>query len=838
MKIVDGRKVLITREELYKINRIVGYGGWVRYNIKQLLEKEGNAFIVSTSLICDFSDALSGRVKQCKQYLEDIIDINEYMGNQLSRLLDSFSSETHLLVNEYSYETGRPNLVVNNEMIDQVYEIFLLEKNLYKLKDYSCAKEDIRKNLSCFCPEDIIREIENEYNEKLAILDIDGLSKVLERSQQLIINHWKEYVTDIHNYDPGKPYNFLCHSTNAIDFKGDFHSKYVSCSLLSEELTDTYRNGYGFILSPDTIVLASSSDMFVRNDVMEEEDLIYFSSIKKIASPERIKEEAIDKKMENRKNKRQEKVYTEVVVDGFHPIAIFYLDDGIKEFDYNYDRALNLKEQFPELEIIPLDITQHKTKEESYEIRKNVIDKIRRVVGKSDYIVRSKDGYIKNFDLFWNRYLRLIKTKNYTINDVNKLFDENVSLIQPSNLIFNHLFDGTYDSEEIEQILYYNYQTRIIDILENNVSVGQLDSLFHTLKVYKDNPKLEEFVPGISLFIKLYPYVHLGKSTNVALKKCNSIDSLNSYLSYLIYEKGEHTINFEVDTLKEEYLQGKVTYQSIYKLYEGLQEIQNKNGLDTVSSDVFLFMRLYPVTKIDSILLEKLGKVDSNDLTSINELLLESLSRKKESVEDKVDRYERKLSLLEEEKVRTEEACLNYNESVERCNYEVLYNIAKKDIYDVSNEIKKLQSSIMQSEVHMAFLQRELSDSQVKMNQFQKHKLFHFFKIKKGKKQNEDKETSIANLKSIMYVDELHLEQFQSELRDLKEKFESQTTFSFDEYGEKLEWAKEFINTFDEFHARNRINNLDQIINRLKSMLENYKKEIVEYGNLESWYKK
>lgn len=523
MKVIADRNVLVSRDELIKINNALEYYS-TRKKIKEYLDTNELEVMIPASFIVEISEEFTSSIEY------DILrfdltkkNVSKVLEEELSHLLEQCDIPLKLLTEE----DGK--LVAHSEVISQVYEIILLGRKLHKLNDYMTVKHDIDKDLKYFCSEETILQFDRAYQEQLNSLNMEGIAEILNKGYSLILEHWKSYVTDLKDFAKGKPYNLLCHSTDSTEFNGPFYTKYVSCSLLCEQLTDTYNSGYGFILSPDNIVMAGSKDLYVRNEADNEEDLS--SSVKKISSPERVKEEALQAKEKLGENKSNVRVYTEVVLNGFHPIGIFCMYDGSKTLNDNYKNALKLKENFPELEITLLDVMFQKKDFELDKIKRKLVNRIAEATGilKLNHTYE-KYTFYKNFDLFWNKYLVLIKQENYNEQDIIELFKENLELISPEFNLNQYLFDGTYSDDQLKQLFYYNPQIRIIDIMEGNITVSLLENVYNVLKYYLGHPKLESIVPGISSFLKIYPNVILDEASVRELSECDSLESLIQYL--------------------------------------------------------------------------------------------------------------------------------------------------------------------------------------------------------------------------------------------------------------------------------------------------------------------
>jgi len=818
MKVLDEQNVLLTREEMVKINRIINYS-FLKERLKEYLKSSDEKFVISASFLVDIMDDFESCLRSIRELNLVGTGVDSNLEEELSRLLSEDLESLKLVKKE------NRKLIVCSELINKLYEIVELNEKLYKLKDLKSVKNIIFQDLAYFCAEETLQQMEKEFQEKLSQSDVEGLEEFLNRVHSLIINHWCEYITDLNNFDSNKPYNLLCHSTDSTSFNGDFYTRYVSCSLLCEELTDTYRSGYGFILSPKDIVLANSSDLYVFNSSEDDETLLQFSTIKKVSSPERAKEEALRYKLENQKNGSHDKVYTEIVVDGFHPIGIFCLYDGSKELSYNYQMALKLKESYPNLEIFCLNVMLQKSETELEPVKKTLINRISQKVGilNHDFFFDEEISY-KDFELFWKKYLSLIQKENYTVEDIITIYRENEDLLS-TRLDLSHLFDGTYQEEQIRQILYYNPQIRIIDIINGKATVSLLEELYNVLIMYKDNQLLETIIPGINTFLTIYPFTIIDDMRALGLQKCNSMESLLVLLS-------ESPSFYQKDSELSE----DMTYASFYNIYSHCKTLAHARKLK--DSKLILFMKLYEIVSLDASDLEKLKHLKEYDFASINAVLLSALSRKKESVNDKVNRYEAKVESLEQEKTNVRNMIESYDNACNCCSQGASYAIARKEVGSLVEQINQIKLIIEEGVQEIAMGQNSIAYHQSRLAQYSKHRILNSFRIRILNQKLEKEKFLVFDLERRISIKKGVLEHLMQVLTEVKVRFKERTGIPLDNYEEELQKSKDILDTVDVSWARKKLDKLDSLIEKVENILKNYKKEIGNCEDLEGAYRK
>lgn len=510
----------------------------IKQNSQELYEIPSETLAEILDSICRSNDI---RLEQGYMNFENSSSLSEYMNdyNRVFEQYKNFREEDGYSVNEFYTEL----FFDENKMktfFDLATQLREKEKNFYVIRDLSNSKDDIIANLKYFMSDEAIHEIESRYEQALSQRNIDGMKQVLNATQQLILDHWKNYVSNIENFKQGDNFKFICHSTSHVEYSDEFYTKYVSTSLLSENLMDTYKMGFGFIFAPENIAGAKSKDMFVKNTAESEDDLLHYSTIKKIDSPERLIEECMQQKAENQKNGINEKVYNEVVLDGFNPMAIFCLTDGSMGLNTNYSNANELKKQFPNLKVVEIDTTYYKKDAELFETKKELIRKIREKIAQQDpnfYNISAReqdlmtlvnDDMVSRYDMFWNQFMDLKKRGNYTEEDIVNLYKYNDKLVSV-RFIDPAEFDKLNDVE-LDTILKSNYFMGVHDVLNGKIELWKLDKVYETLSKYADNKRMDNIIPGLTTFFELYKKASLTPEFIEQLNQCSSFVEINQQL--------------------------------------------------------------------------------------------------------------------------------------------------------------------------------------------------------------------------------------------------------------------------------------------------------------------
>lgn len=809
MKLTTNNKVLINKDEMLLIRNLIASYNSILDIINNHLTSDNEEIEVPLYFIQQVSEGLDERVGLTEKYI--LSDINEELENKFK-------------IKVKEYRNTKPLDVLVTEDLNRAYQVFELvneiisiSNDLYKLRDYTKYLDDVVLSLNYFCSKEIVDGIKKEYENALALYNLDKVKLIVDKVQKMILNHWQEYVTNVDTYNGGK-YNFICHSTDSTKFDGDFFTRYVSCSLLTEELTDTYRSGFGFIMSPIDIVAASSSDMYVINNSENEEGLLYYTSVKKLDGPEKIVDEALKQKKKNIDYKYG-KIYTEVVVQGFNPLAIFCLTDGSKMLDYNYTSALKLKESYPNLKILVLDKTKNKTESELKKIIKSLVERIRKHLKLPEIF---NDSYYESFDLFWNAYQELINQDNYTEEDIITLFKYHDSLL--SIFLDERKLFETYDINTIRHILYYNYKFRIIDILNGNYNMLVLDRLSKNLSMYKYDKRIEEIVPGITTFLRLYPSIVLSDDDKYKICTFNNIESINDFLVNVLHNKEKISPTFETDDTLDKFFSEDINITNLYSLYDKIKLLNQEGRVDN-RYDVQLFLKIFPSVKPDNQMLDDLKTKDIHNIEQLNDILLDNISRSKLTLESKISQYESKLLAHEEHLQREENNKKSWEQALSCKSYEPDYIIAKRDYEDIKEEINNILKQIKYIETEINSKINLLDVTSIDIESLSKHRII-----------NKRKLNSLNNTKNILIQDKKYLErkisylntrliELRNSLKIVADTFKRKTGFNLQDYEEVLKSSDEILSNLSIDRIYKDINMLHNTIDRLKKLLDKYKSE-------------
>lgn len=366
--------------------------------------------------------------------------------------------------------------------------------DMYLFFDLQASKSEYLRNMKYYKTPDEIKAYEEEFLKLASIKDLFGLEQLQAQIVSEIKAEWQHFTTPI-NTMTDEHFAFIGHSTTSKVFDTPFAHHLVSTSLFTQDLNDTFNCRYGFIFNPDNILLAGLGDLFVDNDAKSEEEVLPFSKTLKIVHPQKLIDDCQKLKKDNADYGIYDPIYNEVVIKGFNPIGLFCFTNGALEYDYAYRSALKLKESFPSLPLVALDIMKRKTADELLNMQLELLNSLNEQVLDSMDDILYTDIY--RYQMFFEEFKNL-KTKTYTKEDVARLFKKNYKLISYS-LRPSALFSGKYTSEEVKYALLYGYRYDIQKILTGEITKETLLALIRNLsncvgQLNQYFPYLDEFV--------------------------------------------------------------------------------------------------------------------------------------------------------------------------------------------------------------------------------------------------------------------------------------------------------------------------------------------------------
>ncbi len=497
-----------------------------------------------------FDDIVTDLVNSCNFQLE-LID-NEKLDTNIieeyKEILPVRNNRKYSNILSYYFSHDREPLI--GKTIDNLYKLNRKIEERILIDDLAKAKEDTIVDMKYFMSSEEISAFDKLYTTAIEKEDITTMQEMLGKVQEKILEEWSNYSKDLNKMTDDN-FCFLGHSSKTTEYKGEFRTKYVSCSLFNQDVNDAFNNDFGFIMEPINIVGADSRDMDVDNDAIDIDKLTVYSSIKKIHHPQRLLDECLKLKKENQEKGKNYPVYSEVVTLGFHPTAIFCFTNGAKNYDYNYKSAYKLQKNFPDLEVHTFDIMKHKTGKELETFKLELVDSLIEQFTNLSGGCSSEDLF--RYDYFFTEFAKLKQKENYTEADIELIFRKNQDMISYLDSA-SYLFSGEYSSNEIKYILGNSYRYSINSIFRKDIRPFVINNLTSLLP-YRE--KLDEYYSGLGKTVFLLSKIEVTDSMLLEIKeeKITNFEELSNYLAnkrILVLNEKEEKNEFDLQKNRKE----------------------------------------------------------------------------------------------------------------------------------------------------------------------------------------------------------------------------------------------------------------------------------------------
>lgn len=491
--ILDDGHVILTESMLEKLKYTVENDTFLTRNVDKL----------STNIQWfDFRTILDDIVGHCNIKIKYLPEADNSYGidvDYLLQLRDKYQEimlQDHDVISSYIIDNNSQGFA---QLIDTIYQLDLETKKYYMTCNLIDAKKDCLINMKYFMSEEDINKFNTQYSEAIQKKDVAKMQQMLEEVQQNILGEWERYFEDLDDMTD-EHFCFLGHSTHSTVYDESFRSKYVSCSLYNQDVNDTFHGRFGFIMPASNIVGAKSEDMNVNNYANNQENMLHYSVIKKIDHPQRLIDECLQFEKNNEEEGIVRNVYSEVIEDGFHPLAIFCFTNGAKNLDRAYQRAYELQKSFPGLKVRSYDIMKRKTGRKLDKMKLDLVNHLKHVFTKTTYNVTHENLF--RYDYFFDEFRKLKEQGEYSEEDIEKIFRKNLQLLSYMDNLPEDVFSGNYSEDEVKYILGKNVRYNIDYILSHQGEVRgfSLNNLKELLP-YKD--RLNDYYDGLSEFVEL-----------------------------------------------------------------------------------------------------------------------------------------------------------------------------------------------------------------------------------------------------------------------------------------------------------------------------------------------
>ncbi len=424
-------------------------------NISRLPNPMESITKFATDITKPYNELLNKVLRQFDYNKEQIIEIDEI-------------SSSYSPMFERNRRRSRTGVVDNTaEVQEKVQGYFKYAIELAKLDK---LQDDIRSYDSMLTiTKDIISEIETRHlpleEIKNACINFNNhfttqfatIRPSISSYNEYMQAYYRSHISDASKLESGQDFKFIVHNvTNGFPETLDFKTRYVSASLITDKTLGLFSgfseaefntNRKGFILSPSNIVSAQHKDTWTSNRESGSDNLFYREGYA-ILSPETIEKRCLDIAKENKFDQLSENapIYSEIVIDGFLPQAVFCITNGEGTLNPDYRDSLKQAKKFG-LPLIEINQREYRKKANLSPLTpvgeriltKEVIERIMPEYMKSvnDFnnlrnILMTEDVCKKIADIF----NQMTDKQVYNENDFVKLASETiVSKINNSNLL-------------------------------------------------------------------------------------------------------------------------------------------------------------------------------------------------------------------------------------------------------------------------------------------------------------------------------------------------------------------------------------------------------------------
>lgn len=460
---------------------------------------------------------------------------------------DKIPKPEHL--EEYGFYDG----VYNNMELDDIYsnmqiafELRELDNKYYGCRDLRNIAETVINSIDGIGKYQI--ELQPEAKEELQKIqeelrtllsaektDIQGIQERIELYNGHATNIWNDYLTDINN-EPNSQYRWVIHNLTKGELEGDFRNKYMSTSLMTNNVMGRYGNSdYGLIIKPKHIVCASYRDTYTLNTRDDEENL--FNIRPPLMLPQEIEDICIQQTIEENGemlNYETTPIYSELVVDEFEIEGVYYISYGEHELAKDYERAKKVADE-RELPLIERDISKYRaehglepmTDKAKMNLCKNILWKCCEGDRKLEQAYSQfAKGFIKsNFKDFYEKFMQLKENPEFSKEDILRAFAD----VARGDIDFGKIsqnIDEMYLSEEQKETIQAMKEYKLTDIQDVQTLQQRLEKCISDGIFYGADQQNPEKMKRFETIKKAIPQYEEIKTVYLQLRQAGIEDEL------------------------------------------------------------------------------------------------------------------------------------------------------------------------------------------------------------------------------------------------------------------------------------------------------------------------
>lgn len=575
-------------------------------------------------------------------------------------------------------------------------------RDMTYFRDFEREKETIFQNISDLSDtilnatdkEKVKEEYETAYQNK----DLEKLMNILELVNQKILLEWQQVGNNLQEMTSDN-FCFLGHSTNSTSHFDEFFHPLISTSLYNQDVNDTFKRRFGFIMKPENIVAADAKDLWINNSENEKEKMFTWLKLAQIAPPQKLLRENKKLLQASASDNQRQKIYSEVVLDvskEFKPQGVFCFTNGALDCDFDYVAAKELAKN-NNLPLYTFDVLEKKS---GFILQCMQIELIKsvaaRVSNKSLGPFEFDDKLLDQYQYFLQKFTKLKKTGNYTKEQIMALYKRNNDLLTLS-ITRDELFSGEFSDEEIKVVLQYNFKYNIAGMAKEQFYYGYiLKAIVKELAPHYQ--KLDKYYPGLSKFVLVLSKLDLSNEDIINKINAAKLSNLSELADLFIPEVKQNLISSKtkehstLDNLQKE-------FNSLKK--EAMLREQNKQEynyyyhLDMEDSFFKYYEEEYEKIK------QELAVVNQ-DLEE-NSKKKEAAARKKQQLERQIEQLQESLNKIETVTGNSLKSKLEQEQKLSKHPYRNYFKLKK-----LSQEIEylKIQQTVEETKKRLEIYQR------------------------------------------------------------------------------------------------------------------------------------
>lgn len=365
--------------------------------------------------------------------------------------------------------------------------------------------------------------------------DIQGIKEKIELYNGHATNIWNDYLTDIDNVQNSQ-YRWVIHNLTKGELDGDFRNKYMSTSLMTNNVMGRYGNSdYGLIIKPKHIVCASYRDTYTLNTRDDEENL--FNIRPPLMLPQEIEDICIQQTIEENGemlNYETTPIYSELVVDEFEIEGVYYISYGEHELAKDYERAKNVADERG-LPLIERDISKYRvehglepmTDKAKMNLCRNILWKCCSGDRELEQAYsKFAKGFIKsNFKNFYEKFMQLKENPEFSKEDILIAFAD----VARGDIDFGKIsqsIDEMYLSEEQKENTQTMQEYELTDIKDVQTLQQRLEKCISDGIFYGADQHNPEKMKRFETIKKAIPQYEELKAVYLQLKQAGLEDEL------------------------------------------------------------------------------------------------------------------------------------------------------------------------------------------------------------------------------------------------------------------------------------------------------------------------